>query len=41
MEAHTQIIYDYDEEKQRREAGLVEEEVKQEKVKLERELMLL
>lgn len=36
LETHTQIIYDYDEERQRREAGLVEEEVKQEKVKLKR-----
>ena len=37
LDTHTQIIYDYDEEKLRREAGIVEEEeVKREKVKLER-----
>ncbi|KAK8373966.1 hypothetical protein O3P69_015664 [Scylla paramamosain] len=37
LETHTQIIYDYDEEQQHREAGLEEEvQGKQEKVKLKR-----
>ncbi|KAG0721446.1 hypothetical protein GWK47_046462 [Chionoecetes opilio] len=37
LESHTQIIYDYDEEILRRDAGLVEEKVKPEKIKLQRE----
>ncbi|MPC24821.1 hypothetical protein E2C01_017914 [Portunus trituberculatus] len=43
LDTHTQIIYDYDEEQQRREAGLEMEEVvqgKQEKVKLMRNIIL-
>lgn len=39
LDTHTQIIYDYDEEQQRREAGLEEQVEVQEKVKLKREFM--